>query len=551
LLCWQLSDIVAGRKGIMSETCQLFLRFLCERSPSISNMAAIAPVEAPWLAGHRAVPVALGSRARPWDIGSESALDPGICWQAIYSRDPRFDGRFFMGATTTGIYCRNICPVPFARPRNVVLFACAAAAESAGFRPCKRCQAQAAPGTPAWLGTSAVVNHAFRLIVEGALNDGGVEELAERMGIGPRHLRRLFMKHLGASPLKIATTRRIHLARNLIDESALPMTQIAFCSGFKSIREFNHAVRLSTGQSPSELRRAAASPSSTARPSGLELRLPYRRPFDWGSLIAFLKQRAIPGVELVTENFYQRTIEVAGMQGFLTVKPDSTGPRLVANLEIKGSKGLEHTVERIRRIFDLGADPIQIASHLSRDPKLRQLLKLRPGLRVPGVWDGFETAVLAVIGQKLTAPGSKRSVTHLVQMFGTPIETPIRGLKYLFPRPEILAHADLSKAGISKVHCGILRNLARATMHRHLTFSTLRTLEETVSQVGAACGIDESTANYIAMRAFGEPDAFPSKEQMLRRRITGLKPIVSPAEAIDLADQWRPWRAYAAMHFAQ
>jgi AraC family transcriptional regulator of adaptative response / DNA-3-methyladenine glycosylase II len=371
------------------------------------------------------------------------------------------------------------------------------------------------------------------------------------MGIGSRHLRRLFVQHLGASPLKIATTRRIHLARNLIDESRLPMTQIAFCSGFKSIREFNHAVRLSTGQSPSELRRAVGAPQPSVRSNGLELRLPYRRPFDWPSLIAFLRQRAIPGVEFVTENSYQRTIEMAGVPGFLTVKPDTTGPRLVVRLESKSSKGLEHTVERIRRIFDLGADPIQIASHLSLDSKLRRLLKRRPGLRVPGVWDGFEVAVLAVLGQKLTSPGSKRSVTRLVQMFGTPVDTPVRGLKYLFPRPEVLAQADLSKAGISDVRVNILRNLARSTMRRHLTFSTLLTLDETLSQVGATCGVDESTANYIAMRAFGEPDAFPSREQGLRRNLAGLKPILSPAQVIDLADKWRPWRAYAAMHFAR
>ena len=514
-------------------------------------MRSIADLEERSSVGLGSTPAAPGTRVRPWEIESEPAVDPGICWQAIYSRDPRFDGRFFMGATTTGIYCRNICPVPFARPRNIVLFACAAAAESAGFRPCKRCQAQAAPGTPAWLGTSAVVNRAFRLILEGALNDGSVTELAERMGIGPRHLRRLFVQHLGASPLKIATTRRIHLARNLIDESNLPMTQIAFFSGFKSIREFNHAVRLSTGQSPTELRRpVGASPSST-RPSGLQLRLPYRRPFDWGSLIAFLRQRAIPGIEFVTENSYQRTIEMAGVPGILTVKPDATGPRLVVSLETKGSKGLEQTVERIRRIFDLGADPIQIASHLSLDSELRRLLKQRPGIRVPGVWDGFEVAVLAVLGQKLTSPGSKRAVTRLVQMFGTPLDSPVRGLKYLFPKPEILARADLSKAGISSVRATILRNLACSTMRRRLTFSTLRTLEQTVSQVGAACGIDESAANYIAMRAFGEPDAFPSRELGLRRSLAKLKPIISPAEAIDLANQWRPWRAYAAMYFAQ
>jgi AraC family transcriptional regulator of adaptative response / DNA-3-methyladenine glycosylase II len=392
-------------------------------------MGLIAPAEIRSFGGHRPARTRSRTRAQTRVVEHEPAIDPGICWQAIYSRDPRFDGRFFMGTTTTGIYCRNICPVPFARPRNIVLFACAAAAESAGFRPCKRCQAQAAPGTPAWLGTSAVVNRAFRLILEGALSEGNVTELAERMGIGPRHLRRLFVQHLGAPPLKIALTRRIHLARNLIEESGLPMSQIAFCSGFKSIRDFNHAIRLSTGQSPSELRRAAGAPQSSARSSGLELRLPYRRPFDWSSLIAFLRRRAIPGVEFVTENSYQRTIEIGGVPGFLTVKPDTTGPRMLVSLETKGAKGLERAVERIRRIFDLGADPVQIASHLSRDTELQQLLKRRPGLRVPGVWDGFEAAVLAVLGQKLTSAGSKRSVTRLVQMFGTPVDSPIRGLR--------------------------------------------------------------------------------------------------------------------------
>ena len=490
-------------------------------------------------------------RAHPRDVEIEPAIDPGISWQAIHSRDPRFDGRFFMGTTTTGIYCRNICPVPFAKPKNIVLFACAAAAESAGFRSCKRCQAQAAPGTPAWLGTSAVVNRAFRLILEGALNEDNMTGLAERLGIGPRHLRRLFVRHLGAPPLKIAMTRRIHLARNLIEESGLAMTQVAFGSGFRSIREFNHAIRLSTGQSPSELRRAAGAPQPSVRSNGLELRLPYRRPFDWSSLIAFLRRRAIPGVERVTKNSYQRTIEIDGVPGYLTVEPDTTGPRLVVSLKINSAQGLEQVVERIRRIFDLGADPVQIASHLSRDHKLRQLLKRRPGLRVPGVWDGFEAAVLAVLGQKLTSAGSKRSATRLVQMFGTPLDTPIRGLKYLFPRPEVLARGDLSRLGISEDRVEILRNLVSSTARRHLTFSTLPTLEQTVSRVGAACGVDESTAHYIAMRAFGEPDAFPSREPALRRAVAGLKTTMSPAKAIDLADQWRPWRAYAAMHFAQ
>jgi AraC family transcriptional regulator of adaptative response / DNA-3-methyladenine glycosylase II len=494
-------------------------------------------------------PGAGGGRKRRSGNGGESVITPAIYLQAIYSRDPRFDGRFFLGAITTGLYCRNICPVPFAEPKNILLFECASAAESAGFCPCKRCQPQAAPGTPAWLGTSAVVNRAFHLILDGALNEGSVEELAERLGLGARQLRRLFVQRLGISPLKMATTFRLHLARKLITESKLPMTQIAFCSGFKSIREFNHAFRLSACQSPSELRRTSGASQLGSRTGSLEIRLPYRKPFDWTSLILFLRNRAVPGVELVTLDSYQRLIEVSGASGILTVRPDKTGPRLVVRLELPNYERLVQTVERIRCIFDLSADPIQIASHLSADPDLRQLLKLRPGLRVPGVWDGFEVAVLAVLGQKLTEPGSMKQIARLVEVFGRPINTSIQGLNYLFPRPEILARADLSKAGISDRLAIVLRKLARATVGRRLRFSTLQTLEQIVSQLGETCGIDPSTANYIAMRAFGEPDAFPARE-LVHRLSLEERPRPS-TEVMRGADEWRPWRAYAAMHLAQ
>jgi AraC family transcriptional regulator of adaptative response / DNA-3-methyladenine glycosylase II len=491
---------------------------------------------------------AAGSDRRFGD-GGESAMTPAIYWQAICSRDPRFDGRFFLGATTTGVYCRNICPVPFAMPKNILLFECAAAAESAGYRPCKRCQPQAAPGTPAWLGTSAVVKRAFQLILDGALNEGSVESFAERLGLGARQLRRLFVQHLGISPLKMATTHRLHMARKLIAESKLPMTQVAFCSGFKSIREFNHAIRLSAGQSPSELRRALGASRSWTPTGSLDIRLPYRKPFDWTSLILFLRKRAVPGVELVSLDSYQRTIEVSGASGILTVRPDNTGSRLAVRLDVPKFEGLAQMVERIRCIFDLDADPIQIARHLSADPKLRQLVKLRPGLRVPGVWDGFEAAVLAVLGQKLTDSGARKQVAKFVEIFGRPINTPIEGLNYLFPQPEMLAHVDLAKAGISNTQAVVLRKLARATAGRRLTFSTLRTLEQIVAELGELCGIDDSTANYIAMRAFGEPDAFPARE--LGRRLSLVGPSLPSAEAMRIAEEWRPWRAYAAMHFAQ
>jgi len=474
-----------------------------------------------------------------------------ICLQAIYSRDSRFDGRFFAGATSTGLYCRNICPAPYKNPDNIRLFSCVMSAESAGFRPCKRCRPQAVPGVGAWLGTSAVVSRAIRLILEGALNGGSVGELAARLGLGSRQLRRLFVQHLGASPLKIAAAHRVHLAGKLIDESGLPMTQIAFGSGFKSIREFNHSIRLSTGRSPSELRHGADGSQPKACPGSLELRLPYRKPFDWANLIAFLKSRAIPGVELVTDDSYQRTIEVGGVPGILTVRPDPARSRLIVHLQTPSFEGLAQAVERVRRIFDLGADPIQIASHLSSDPKLRALIKLRPGLRVPGVWDGFEATALAVLGQKLTTSGPRRLVARFVRMFGTPVDTPIRGLKYLFPRPDVLAHADLSKAGISQDCANTIRKLTSSTIGRNLSFATSWTQEQVVSKLGVIGGIDESIANYIAMRALGEPDAFPSNEFELRRCLSRLRPNLSCAEALAEAEKWRPWRSYAAMHLAQ
>jgi AraC family transcriptional regulator of adaptative response / DNA-3-methyladenine glycosylase II len=349
------------------------------------------------------------------------------------------------------------------------------------------------------------------------------------MGLGSRHLRRLFVQHMGTSPLKIATTHRVHLARKLIEESPFSMTRIAFYSGFRSIREFNHAVVSSSGQSPSELRRASRGSCMPPQAGCLELRLPYRTPFDWRSLIAFLKQRAVEGVEVVTETSYQRTIEIGGVPGFFSAFHEEAESRLHIRLQVDNYQGLAQTVERIRRLFDLHADPVQIASHLSRDPDLRPLLNLRPGLRVPGVWDGFQTAVLAVLGQRLTRRAPAKVVRRFVRLFGTPVATPVAGLNMLFPSPETIAAADLSQAGIGEARAATLRRLADAIVRRQFEFSA-PTLDRAVSQLRSVCGVDESTANYIAMRAFGEPDAFPASAPR------------------SIPETWRPWRAYAAMH---
>ena len=225
------------------------------------------------------------------------SLEPDVCWQAVYSRDARFDGRFFAGAVTTRVYCRSICPVPFAKPDKIMWFASAAAAETAGFHPCRRCRSAASPGTPAWAGTSAVVSRALRLIAEGALDSGSVDDLADRVGLGSRHLRRLFVEHLGASPVRIAITRRVHFARNLIEETDLPITQLADYAGFRSIRQFNHAMRAATGESPTDLRRIRSVAKAPTPQSGLFIRWPYRPPLHWPALLAFLACRTIPGVE--------------------------------------------------------------------------------------------------------------------------------------------------------------------------------------------------------------------------------------------------------------
>jgi AraC family transcriptional regulator of adaptative response / DNA-3-methyladenine glycosylase II len=466
-------------------------------------------------------------------------LEPDICWQAMHSRDRRFDGRFYVAAVTTGIYCRPICPVPFAKPNNIALFPCAAAAEAAGYRPCRRCHPESSPGTPAWLGTSAVVSRALRLIWEGALDGNSVDELAERVGIGSRQLRRLFIRHLGVPPIKIASTHRVHFARNLIEQTDLPMAEISLNAGFKSLRQFNHALLTIAGQSPTDLRRLRETSAVSSRRGEFVMRLLYRPPFNWTALVAFLKPRATPGVELVQDNSYQRTVESDGGAGVIDVRHDQENTCLVVRIALPKYRGLLRVVERVRRVFDLAADPLQIASHLSRDPRLKPLLDDRPGLRVPGVWDGFEVAVRAALGQRLTVVDSNAVAGKLVRNFGRPIETSIDGLTHLFPRPEDLANADLVPLGIARKAAALIHALARALCAKEFTFESSRTLQETISRWRAIEGVGEEMAHYIAMRACGEPDAFPLKPEQLRMK---------PEQLRSLDEEWRPWRAYAAMH---
>jgi AraC family transcriptional regulator of adaptative response / DNA-3-methyladenine glycosylase II len=476
-------------------------------------------------------------------------LDRERCYVALRSRDARFDGRFFVGVRTTGIFCRPVCPARTPKLANVRFFACAAAAQAEGFRPCKRCRPETSPGTPAWLGSSAIVSRALRLIAEGGLDEAPVDAFAARLGVGDRQLRRLFARHLGASPAEIARARRVHFARRLIDETALPMTEVAFSAGFSSIRDFNFAVRATFGRSPRELRRGRA-PRSAARAADagdLVVRLPYRPPLDLAGLLGFLRLRAIPGVEWVGDGCYRRSLVQDGAAGAIELRAVPDEDQLEMRVRLPAYGGLIGIVERARRIFDLGADPLQITGALRRDPLLAPRLRRTPGLRVPGAWDGFELAVRAVLGQQVSVKGATTLAGRLVQRFGRPSTGLGEGLTHVFPPPEALAEADLARIGLPAARAETLRALARAVATGSLRLDAAQGLDEAVARLVAIPGIGAWTAHYVAMRALGEPDAFPASDLGLRRALArGGSPL--PARELErVAEAWRPWRAYAAV----
>ena len=475
-------------------------------------------------------------------------LDPETCYRAFASRDRRFEGRFVTAVVTTGIYCRPGCPARLPRRRNIRFYACPAAAEEAGFRPCLRCRPDAVPGTPAWIGTSATVNRALRLIDEGALDGAGIEPLASRLGVTGRHLRRLFAEHLGASPLAVARTRRVHFARRLIDETRLPLGDVALSAGFSNVRRFNHAIRETFRRAPRELRRSNGSAAGVraAAPGALTLTLRARPPFDSAALLSFLALRAIPGLESVDSGVYRRAIEVEGARGTVAVTPTGEGVEVVVRLPVP--RDLIHVAARVSRMFDLDADPAHVLAHLARDPLLARATAGRRDLRVPGAWDPFELAVRAILGQQISVRGAATLAGRLVREFGEPLPAAEPGLTHVFPAPAKLAHADLSRIGLTRARADALHALASAVARGELRFDRLGGLDDAVTQLRGLPGIGEWTAQYIAMRGLGEPDAFPSGDLGVVRALAGRSGAHrSPAAILARAEAWRPWRAYAVM----
>ena len=471
-------------------------------------------------------------------------LDATRCYRALETRDRRFDGRFFTGVRTTGIYCRPICPAPLPKARNVVFFACAAAAEDAGFRPCLRCRPETAPGTPAWNGTSAVVARALRLIESGALDDGDAASLAARLGLGERQLRRLFVQHLGAAPIQVARSRRAHFARRLLDETDLAVTQVALAAGFGSIRQFNDAIRTTFHASPTELRSRRR---HTPAPGELTVRLPYRPPLPWPTMLAFLAGRATPGVEQVSDGAYRRTVRIGDEPAAIEVRPDPEHAQVVLRVHAAEHTRLIDVVERVRRLFDLGADPLRIATHLRRDPRLRPVVGKLGGLRVPGAWDPFELAVRAVLGQQVSVRAATTLAGRLAERFGTAVDLG-NGLTRLFPLAPILVDAPLETIGLPRARAATIRTLADAVASGRLAFDASDGPDGLAARLCALPGIGPWTAEYVAMRALGEPDAFPAGDLGVRAALgNGAGPVASK-DAATMAEAWRPWRAYAVMY---
>jgi len=481
------------------------------------------------------------------DMGLAMKLDLQVCSRARQTRDARFDGKFFIAVLSTGIYCRPICPVRTLSEKSVRYYPSAAAAAEAGYRPCLRCRPESSPGTPAWFGTSSTVSRALRLIGESGLDDGGVEALADRLGVGSRHLRRLFLKHLGATPMAVAHTRRLHFAKKLIDETALPMYEIALASGFGCVRRFNEGIRQVYHRTPTQIRRLGRQAElcqAQAQPENQYLfRLNFRPPYHWQAMLDFLAPRATPGVEEVADGSYRRTISLHGKAGYFEVSLAEDSDALLLRISFADPQSLFFIVERVRAIFDLNADWGAIAQCLRGDPVLAARVDADPGIRVPGCWNGFELAVRTILGQQVTVKGATTLAGRIAANFGKPSNGPA-GLTHVFPTAEALAQAPLSNIGLTSARIETIRALARAVCSGKISFDQACDSEILLTRLREIPGIGQWTAQYVAMRALGEPDAFPSSDLGLLKALT----LETPRELEQRAEAWRPWRAYAAMY---
>jgi AraC family transcriptional regulator of adaptative response / DNA-3-methyladenine glycosylase II len=474
------------------------------------------------------------------------ALDIRALDRARISRDPRFDGKFFIAVTSTRIYCRPICPVRSPKRTNIRYYLSAAAAANAGYRPCLRCRPEAAPGTPAWQGTSAVVKRALRLIDEGILDTSSVDDLASKLGVGSRHLHRLFVQHVGASPIVLAQTRRLHFAKRLLDETSLPITQVALAAGFGSLRRFNSVFRQTYKRAPRHLRRQGRTNAASHSGGEVTLKLAFRPPFDFARLLTFLRLRAIPGIEIVDAISYSRTVRVGDVDAIVRISLIDGENAL--ELQVRGANpaNLFRLASTARRVFDIAADPAHMVEAFQSDLLLGPLVTRSSGLRIPGAWDAFECTVRAILGERISGAGASIVTKRFAERIGVRIKNPAPGLTTLFPTLRLIAEGDLRDIGLSRSRLDALHRFVRAVVARKIDFTAPS--DEIIDALTKVAGVGDEIAQYVALRALGEPDAFPAADLVLRRMAGRGKRALSDAELESRSRTWRPWRAYAAMY---
>lgn len=475
--------------------------------------------------------------------------DSTALYDAYAARDPRFDGVFFVGVTSTGIYCRPVCTAKTPKSANCRFFSSAAAAEQANFRPCLRCRPELAPGNAPVDDAQRIAALIVQRIDEGMLDDGGgLEHVAEKFGWSSRQLRRIVHKELGVSPIELVQTRRLLLAKQLLTETNLPITKVAFASGFASLRRFNDAFSARYGIPPTRFRRAADDASSSTHANEtLALRLTYRPPFHWKALLEFLSARALAGVECVADDSYGRTVQLGEHRGWIVVRHDAPKRTIVVELSDALAPALPALLNRVRHLFDLAAHPEVIAARLRHDARLASAIERAPGLRVPGAFDGFELAVRAVLGQQISVKAATTIAARYAAAFGEPVATPHKELNRATPAAARVAAAsidDVASLGIIATRAATIIALANELSSGHLVLEPGGDPERTMAHLTAIPGIGAWTAHYIAMRALRWADAFPKEDVILRQRLGG----ASPRAAEELSQAWRPWRSYATMY---
>ena len=471
-------------------------------------------------------------------------LDSNTCYRALRARDARFDGRFYVAVSSTRIYCRPVCTVKPPKRENCRFYPSAAAAESGGYRPCLRCRPELAPGNASIDATSRVAQAAASLIEDRALDEEGLDAVAARLGITDRHLRRAFGAEFGVSPVEFAQTQRLLLAKRLLTDTAMPVTEVAYASGFRSLRRFNALFKQRYRMQPSRLRKHMHE-SGAASSDALNFELSFRPPYDWAAVCAFLGARAIAGVETVEEGRYRRTVRVIAngkpQLGWVEISLSPKKPALRVTVAASLAKALPPVLSRVKALMDLACNPAEVALALGA------LAKGHPGLRVPGAFDGFEVAVRAILGQQVTVAAARTVAGRFAAAFGDPLETPFSSLNKIFPSAEKISglpYGYIARLGMPGARARTVLALARAVAGGELALMPNADIDATLDKLRALPGVGEWTAQYIAMRALAWPDAFPHTDLGVMKAL-GEK---NPQRILAAGEAWRPWRAYAVMH---